>query len=331
MLESRQGPVLAVDLGGTKIVAAVVLPDGKIISRKYCLALADKGPEAVIDRLLSAANSAMSQAKLKTSELTGIGIAAAGILDAEEGIITTSPNLPNWHDVPLRNIVADRLGITTYIINDASAAALGEHRFGAGKGVDNLIYLTVSTGIGGGIIIDGKLYSGIDGCAGELGHITIEAHGPQCKCGNFGCLEVLASGTAMAKEAAERLSQGETSSILEFTEGKLENITAETVALAARQGDPIACDIVSRAASYLGIGLANLVNIFNPELIVIGGGVSKMGDMLLEPARKVVKERAFQLPARRVRIVRARLGSNAGILGAVAYILDEQLVQVMKA
>ncbi len=331
MLESRQGPVLAVDLGGTKIVAAVVLPDGKIISRKYCLALADKGPEAVIDRLLSAANSAMSQAKLKTSELTEIGIAAAGILDVEEGIITTSPNLPNWHDVPLRNIVADRLGITTYIINDANAAALGEHRFGAGKGVDNLIYLTVSTGIGGGIIIGGRLYSGSDGCAGEIGHMTIEAHGPQCKCGNFGCLEVLASGTAMAKEAAECLSQGETSSILDFAEGRFENITAETVALAARQGDPIACDIVSRAASYLGIGLANLVNIFNPELIVIGGGVSKMGDMLLEPARKVIKERAFQLPVRRVRIVRARLGSNAGILGAVAYILDKQLAQVMKA
>jgi len=331
MLENRQGPVLAVDLGGTKIIAAIVLPDGKIISRKYCLALVDKGPEAVIDRLLSAANSAMSQAKLKTSELTGIGIAAAGILDVEEGIITTSPNLPNWHDVPLRNIVADRLGITAYLINDANAAALGEHRFGAGKGVDNLIYLTVSTGIGGGIIIGGRLYSGSDGCAGEIGHMTIEAHGPQCKCGNFGCLEVLASGTAMAKEAAECLSQGETSSILEFTEGRFENITAETVALAARQGDPLACDIVSRAASYLGIGLANLVNIFNPELIVIGGGVSKMGDMLLEPARKVVKERAFQLPARRVRIVRARLGSNAGILGAVAYILDEQLAQVMKA
>jgi len=325
MLESRQGPVLAVDLGGTKIIAAVVLPGGKIISRKYCLTLADKGPEAVIDRLVSAANSAISQAKLETSELAGIGIAAAGILDTEKGIITTSANLPNWHDVPLREIVADRLGITTYLINDASAAALGEHRFGVGKGVDNLIYLTVSTGIGGGIIIDGKLYSGTDGCAGELGHMTIEAHGPQCKCGNFGCLEVLASGTAMAKEAAERLSQGEASSIIEFAEGRLENITAETVALAARQGDPLACDIVSRAASYLGIGLANLVNIFNPELIVIGGGVSKMGDMLLEPARKVVKERAFQLPARTVRIVRACLGSNAGIMGAVAYIFEQQL------
>lgn len=316
---------MAVDLGGTKIIAAVVFPSGKIISRKYCLTLADKCPEAVIDRLVSAANSAISQAKLETSELAGIGIAAAGILDTEKGIITTSANLPNWHDVPLREIVADRLGITTYLINDASAAALGEHRFGAGKGVDNLIYLTVSTGIGGGIIIDGKLYSGTDGCAGELGHMTIEAHGPQCKCGNFGCLEVLASGTAMAKEAAERLSQGKESSIIEFAEGRLENITAEIVALAARQGDPLACDIVSRAASYLGIGLANLVNIFNPELIVIGGGVSKMGEMLLEPARKVVKERAFQLPSRTVRIVRARLGSNAGIMGAVAYIFEQQL------
>lgn len=325
MLEGSQGSALAVDLGGTKIIAAAVLPNGKIISRNYCLTLADKGPEAVINRLLSAVNGATTKAKLKTSELTGIGIAAAGILDTEEGIITTSPNLPNWHDVPLRDILAEELGIVTYLINDASAAALGEHRFGVGKGVNNLVYLTVSTGIGGGIIIDGKLYLGANGCAGELGHMTIEAHGPQCNCGNFGCLEALASGTAVAREAVRRLSQGETSSIAELAEGRLESITAKTVALAARQGDPLACDVVAKAATYLGIGLANLVNTFNPELIVIGGGVSQMGDMLLKPARKVVKERAFHLPSRTVRIVRARLGGNAGIMGAAAYVLEQQL------
>ena len=324
MLTSRRRSVLAVDLGGTKIITAVILSTGEIICRKYSLTLADEGPRPVINRLSSAVAETMAQAKLKTSDIAGIGIAAAGILDIDRGIVTTSPNLPHWHNVPLRDIFADRLGVVTYLINDSNAAALGEHRFGAGIGFDNIIYLTVSTGIGGGIIIDGELYSGADGCAGELGHMTIEADGPQCHCGNFGCLEAMASGWAVAKEAMMRINRGERSSIIELVNGRLENITAETVAIAARRGDQLAADIVAEAAKYLGIGLANLVNIFNPELIVIGGGLSKMGDMLLKPARKVLKERAFRLPSRTVHIVRARLGSNAGIIGAAAYVFDQK-------
>jgi glucokinase len=318
-----QKPVLAVDLGGTKIIAAVVLPDGKIISRNYCLTMADKGLEAVGDRILYAMDMAIAKAKLKTSDVIGIGIAAAGILDTNRGIVTTSPNLPNWSNVPLRDILADKLGVVTYILNDASAAALGEHRFGAGMGFNNIIYLTVSTGIGGGIIIRDELYSGTDGCAGEVGHMTIEAGGPQCNCGNFGCLEALASGWAVARAAIKRINNGEKSSVIELVDGRLENVTAETVAVAARQGDRLAADIVAGAAKYLGIGLANLVNIFNPELIVIGGGLSKMGDMLLKPARKVLKERAFQLPADTVSVVRARLGSNAGIIGAAVHVFAQ--------
>lgn len=316
-------PVLAVDLGGTKIMAAVVLSDGKVLSKKYYLTMADKGPKAVVDRIVFAVNAAMAQAELKTSEFIGLGIAAAGILDTKRGIVTTSPNLPHWRNVSLRDILAEKLGLGTYIINDANAAALGEHRFGAGRGFDNMIYLTVSTGIGGGIIANGELYSGTDGCAGELGHMTIEVDGPQCHCGNLGCLEALASGWAVAREAKERINQGEKSSVIEFTGGKLEDITAETVAMAARRGDKLAASIVSDAANYLGVGLANLVNIFNPELIVIGGGLSKMGGMLLGPARKVVRARAFTLPARTVRIVRAGLGSNAGIIGAAAYVFEQ--------
>ncbi len=330
MLRSDQRPVLAVDLGGTKIIAAAVVPDGKVVSRSYCLTLAAEGPKAVTGRLLSAVSETLVRAKLKNSELAGVGIAAAGIIDAKKGVITTSPNLPGWHDVPLRDVIAERLGLVTYLVNDASAAALGEHRFGAGKRLDNLIYLTVSTGIGGGIIIDGRLYTGTDGCAGEIGHMTIEAHGPQCHCGNLGCLEALASGWAVAKEAIRRVSQGERSSIIELVGGRLESITAEMVSLAARQGDQLACDIVAKAGNYLGVGLANLVNIFNPELIVIGGGLSKMGDMLLKPARKVVKERAFRLPAQTVRIVRASLGSNAEMMGAAAYVFDQQLAKRRK-
>ena len=324
-MTSGEQPVLTVDLGGTKIMAAVVLSDGKVLSRNYCLTMADKGPEIVIDRVIFAVNKAMAQARLKSSELIGIGVATAGILDMSRGVVTTSPNLPHWHNVPLCDILVEELGIITYIINDASAAALGEHRFGAGRGFDNMIYLTVSTGIGGGIIVDGELYYGADGCAGELGHMTIEVDGPQCHCGNFGCLEALASGWAVARAAITSIKNGERSSIIELVDGKLEDITAETVAVAARRGDRLAADIIAKAANYLGVGLANLVNIFNPELIVIGGGLSKMGGMLLKPARKVLKERAFQLPVNTARVVRARLGSNAGIIGAAAYVFDKRV------
>jgi glucokinase len=322
---NKQQSVLAVDLGGTKTIVAAVLPSGKIVSRKYYLTLADEGARAVLNRLSSAINRSIARAGLKNTELTGIGIAVAGILDTRKGIVTTSPNLPGWHNVQLRDVIAARSGLVTYLINDASAAALGEHRFGAGRGFDNMLYLTVSTGIGGGIIINGELYSGADGCAGELGHITIEANGPQCHCGNFGCLEALASGWAIAREAVTRINHGDSSSIAELVNGRLENVTAETVATAARGGDGLACEIVAKAANYLGIGLANLVNIFNPELIVIGGGLSKMGNMLLNPAEKVIKERAFRLPAQSVRVVRARLGSNAGIIGAAAYVYDRRV------
>ena len=328
---SGERPVLTVDLGGTKIMTAVVLPDGRLLSHNYCLTMADRGPEVVIDRILSALNGAMAQAQLKTSELIGLGVAAAGILDTKKGIVTTSPNFPHWHDVQLGDILTEKLGIVTYIINDANAAAVGEHRFGVGRGFTNMIYLTVSTGIGGGIIVGGELYSGTDGCAGELGHMTVEVDGPRCHCGNFGCLEALASGWAVVIEAVKRINQGEKSSIIELADGGLESITAETVAMAARRGDRLAADIVREAANYLGVGLANLVNIFNPELIVIGGGLSKMGDMLLKPARKVVKERAFKLPTRTVRIVRARLGSSAGIIGAAAYVFDQHSERSKKA
>lgn len=319
--------VLAVDLGGTKIIAATVKPGGELISRHYCLTLAWEGPEAVIERLLSSMGKVMAKAGLKNSELGGVGVAAAGIIDSDRGIVTTSPNLPGWQDVPIRDIIAERFGVSTYVINDASAAALGECCFGVGRGMRNLIYLTVSTGIGGGIIIDGKLYLGADGCAGELGHMIIEPDGPRCACGNFGCLEALASGSAMAREALRRLCQDEPSSITELTQGKLESITAEVIAAAARQGDKLAREVITTAAGYLGIGLVNLVNIFNPQVIAIGGGVSKMGSMLLQPARRVVKERAFKLPSQTARIVRARLGSNAEMIGAAAYVFTQHLAE----
>ena len=331
MRENSYGPVLSVDLGGTKIITAVVLPGGQVVSWNYCLTLAKEGPDAIIRRLLAAVSKAATRAKLDINEFAGVSIAAAGALDIKRGLVTDSPNLPHWHNVPLRDILADELNISVYLINDASAAALGEHRFGAGRGVDNLIYLTVSTGIGGGIIIGGKLYSGTNGCAGELGHMTIDVNGPQCSCGNFGCLEILASGTAVAKEALRRLRQGEPSYIIELADGNLENVNAKIVSLAARKGDSLACEIVAETANYLGVGMANMVNIFNPDMIIVGGSVSRMGGILLKPVRKVMKDRAFRLPSRTVRIVRTRLGSHAGIIGAAAYVFEQQSERSIEA
>jgi glucokinase len=322
MNKSHLTPVLAIDLGGTDIKSAILSPDGKIIYFGKYPTQASKGPQKVVAGILSAIKDSLMKAALEVNELCGISIAAAGILDVKNGVVTSSPSLPGWHNIPLRDMVAEKLGMDVCLINDASAAALGEHRFGAGRGADNLVYLTVSTGIGGGIIISGKLYVGADGCAGEIGHMVIEADGPRCNCGNFGCLEVMASGTAIANDAKRRIGQGETSLISEFSGGGLDSITAEVVASAAKQGDSLACEVVDKAAYYLGVGLANIVNIFNPEVVVIGGGVSKMGDILLKPARKVVKQRAFKLPVRTVRIVRSRLGDKAGTIGAAVYLMD---------
>jgi glucokinase len=312
-------PVLAIDLGGTKIMVAIISHQGQVVAKEYYPTLAGEGPQSVIDRILSAIDQLLKVRSMDLSQLHSMSIAAAGAIDLDKGLVTLSPNLPDWLDIPLRDIVSGKYKVKTYIINDASAAALGEHHFGAGEGVNNLIYLTVGTGIGGGIIINGELYLGPSGSAGEIGHITIDVNGPRCSCGNIGCLEMLASGTAMAREAIKRISRGEKSILTEMVEGKIENITAEKVEAAARGGDSLASEVISQAATYLGVGMVNLVNIFNPEMIIVGGGVAQMGDLLLDPARQVVKERAFQLSAQVVRVVPAQLGSDAGVLGAAVF------------
>ena len=309
-------------MGGTKIVTALITPQGEILSREYSPTLAEEGVDAVIKRILSTATALVKNADLPYSSLSGIAIAAAGAIDSDKGIVTDSPNLPGWHNIPLKDEIQVSTGARTFVINDATAAALGEHRFGAGRGVRNLIYLTVSTGIGGGIIIDDKLYTGVSGSAGEFGHMTIDLNGPRCACGNIGCLEVLASGKAVAREAQRIIAQGAKTAILDLAEGDPQYVTAQTVATAAQKGDAVALSIVNKAATYLGVGLVNLVNIFNPEMIIVGGGMGKMGELLLKPARRVVSERAFQFPASVVRIVSSELGDNSGVFGAVAFVVD---------
>ncbi len=231
-------------------------------------------------------------------------------------------HLPGWQDVPLRDIISRELGKAVYLINDANAAAVGELRYGAGREANNFIYITVSTGIGGGIIINGEIYTGSTGTAGELGHMVIDDNGPLCSCGNTGCWDMLASGTALTAEAKRLIESGANTKILEHAGGTIDKINAEVIHEAALAGDKLANRLIARNAYYLGVGLANLINIFNPEAIVIGGGLSNIGDMLLLPAYQEAERRAFKQPYQATRFALAELGRNSGVIGAAAYALE---------
>jgi glucokinase len=317
-MKEDQKSILSIDIGGTKMLGALITPDGAILRKVNVLTQAAEGPDAVIGRLTLLIDGFLGN----SSGAAALSLAVAGPIDLKKGIITESPNLPGWQDVPLRSIIRDKYDLPVFLLNDAQSAALGENCFGAGIEVENLIFLTVSTGIGGGIIINNRLYTGASGSAGEIGHMVIDPGGPLCNCGNRGHYEAMASGTALAREAVKRLKEGAQSVLQESTGGSYGEITAKTVAEAAFSGDAFALDVISQTARYLGIGLANLVNIFNPELIIIGGGLSNLGTMLLEPAVEEIQARSFHLPASVVRVVTARLGADAGILGAAVFAHD---------
>ncbi len=323
MSENRDALALGIDLGGTKILTAVVNTKGEMLSSDHSITPATEGSKAGIRSILESVTRTLAQARISVADLTAVGLGAPGLSNPETGILFTSPHLPGWKNVPLRDIVEKRLGRKTFLINDANAAAMGELRFGAGRGVRDFIYIALGTGIGGGIIIDGNMYTGSIGTAGELGHMVINDEGPLCSCGNRGCWETLASGTALAREARRRINAGATTSILEHVGGDIYKIDAEAIHKAAQAGDSLATQLIARNAYYLGVGLANVINIFNPEVIIIGGGLSNIGDMLLKPAFEEAGKRAFEQPYRAVRFARPELGGNSGVLGAAIFALEK--------
>jgi glucokinase len=323
MAEEKNELALGIDLGGTKILTSVVDAAGRMLSRHHSMTPATRGREAVIEAVIESARRALQEAGIPPSELTAVGIGAPGLSNPATGILYTSPHLPGWQDVPLKDIIAKELGRTAYLINDANAAAVGEFYYGAGRGARNFIYITVSTGIGGGIIINGELYAGPTGTAGEVGHMVIDDNGPLCNCGNRGCWETLASGWALAAEAKRLIKKGTSTTILELAGGTIDKVNAEAVQQAALAGDKLASRLIARNAYYLGVGLANLINIFNPEVIVIGGGLADIGDRLLLPAYQEAGRRAFQQPYQATRFARAELGRNSGVIGAAAYALEQ--------
>ena len=312
--------IVGVDLGGTQIRAALADGEGNIIRRTSCLTLAEEGPQPVMGRIKGAIYEVM--VATDREQVQGIGIAAPGPMDPWKGVIIDAPNLPGWKNVPLKDLMEAEFGLPALVGNDANLAALAEQRFGAGQGIADLIYITVSTGIGGGIIADNKLLLGAQGLAGEVGHQTIETHGPRCKCGNVGCLEALAAGPAIARHARELIRDGAETAITELVGGDLDKITAREVNQAAQAGDPVAIELFRQAGFYVGVGIVNLLHLFNPSLIIIGGSVTKAGDLLFEPIRATVRERAMaSCYWESTPIVPATLGDDVALLGAVALVL----------
>lgn len=300
---------LGIDLGGTKIGTGLVNLNGEVVAEDYRPTEAHKGLDAVIERMIAAGREVIARAAVPHDQIVAIGVGAPGPMNIPEGILVEPPNLPGWRNVPIRRLMQDALHLPTYLENDANAAGIGEYLYGAGRGTRHMIYVTVSTGIGGGLILNGKIYHGVTGGAGEIGHMTVLPNGPRCGCGNRGCLEALASGTAIAREGQALLERGVPTLITA-------PVTAKGVVEAMRQGDPYAREIVEQAMYYLGIGMANMVNLFNPELIVIGGGLSHIGDTLLAPVQRGIATHAFSSAAQQVRVCLAELGDQVGIVGA---------------
>jgi glucokinase len=319
---SARRPALAaaVDLGGTKIRSIVADDGGRVLGADERPTRAAEGLEAIVGRIVESVRAATAARGVGMADLRGIGVSAPGPVDFERGILLDAPNLPGWEDVPLASILSRRLGPPAFLENDANAAALGEQRFGAGRGIRHLLYLTISTGIGGGIIVNGALYRGADGTAGELGHIVVDERGPLHSCGMRGCLEVMASGTAIGRMAREAVEAGR-SEVLRRAAAR-GPLTSREVREAAVAGDAAAREILAHAAHYLAIGLANFINIFNPELLVIGGGAAHIWDQLVVPAFDEARRMAFERPSATVRLLPAALAPDSGALGAAALALD---------
>jgi glucokinase-like ROK family protein len=269
--------------------------------------------------IAEAARSVMSRSEVTAAKTVGLGVSVPALIDAEGSLVVRAVNL-GWEDVPLRSLLQEQLDVPVHVIDRSAALALAETHWGAGRAVRNLVCINVGTGVGSGIVVDGHLYRGVDGAAGEIGHTTVDHDGPQCRCGNYGCLERLVASPAIVERAVKGLKQSAVSSMRDRVEGRLEDVTLQVVVEAARAGDDFARHILAETGRYLGIGIANMVNLLNPELVIVGGGVTEAaGELILEPARQAVNLRALDVHARRVRIVPVDLGIEAPAIGAATW------------
>jgi len=326
MAEESQGKryMVGVDLGGTKILVAGIGGDYTILCRAKVPTDSKEGAEAVVDRIGWAVSQVVKEMDISPDDVAGIGVGAPGPLDPETGVVTFAPNL-NWNSVPLKAMLEARLSAPVFIENDVNVGVLGEHRLGAGHGVSDLIGIFVGTGIGGGVIVGGKLYQGFNRSAGEVGHMVVRAGGPRCGCGNRGCWEAVASRTAIARRIAKAFRKGEKGWLYRATSGNPSRIKSRALSRALAKGDPLVVREMKREARYLGIGVANLVNLFSPRMVILGGGVVEaMEKWLIKQVRRHVLRYALDHAMKDVEIVPAALGDDAGILGC-AVLVEERL------
>ncbi|MDE2768936.1 MAG: ROK family protein [Chloroflexota bacterium] len=306
-------PVGAIDLGGTSVRAAVVDGNGGIAGFVAGATEASQGPDAVIDRIVGVLHDSLARASVDVSELAAVGIGAPGPLDWATGVIHEAPNLPGWKEVPLAARIGDAVGLPAFLENDANAAALAENQYGVAQGSRNMLYITVSTGVGGGLILDGELWHGAYGSAGEFGHMTVDFDGPLCDCGNRGCIEALAAGPDIAAWVADRIAEGRSSSL-----GGQTDPSGRDVVEAAQRGDELATEALARAGRAVGFGIVNVAHLVNLDTVVIGGGIANAGDLLFDPLRATVRQHLLESTAPNLRLEPWSLGENVGLLGAAA-------------
>lgn len=302
---------LGIDLGGTEVKIAVVSAEGKLREEARIPNNVVSLPEEICGQIIERA-----KAMKDFSKLSGTGIGVAGDIDQEHGIVRFSPNLPAWKNAGLRKMFGRALPRPIVVDNDANAAALGAYWLDAKGKVDNLICITLGTGVGGGLIINGKLYRGATGSAGEVGHMPFEPNGPICKCGSRGCIERYLGAPSLSLQAREEVKMGKSKTIVRLVDGRLNDITPQVIATAAQKGDHLAKKLWEDAGERLGIVLAGLINLLNPEMIVLAGGVSRAGHLLLDPIRETIKERAFLTPANACKVVISKYNQQLGVVGA---------------
>ena len=320
------GYVVGIDMGATH--ASLILADfsARSIQEMHMPLDISLGPQVCLDQVDSFLRLLLQSAGLSLADVKAAGVGVPGPIVAEAGMVSGPPIMPGWDGYPIRDALAERWNCPVSINNDAELGALGEWAYGAGRGERNLAYFKVGTGIGVGLLLNGLIYRGVTGSAGEIGHITIEENGPLCQCGNRGCLEALAGGRAIASKAIEAVHRGQRTALVE--KSPIGTITAQDVIAAARRGDLYAQQLVREAGTYLGIAVASLVNVFNPGMVVIGGSVALIGDLLLDPIRRAVQERSLRVASRAVRITSALLGRRSSGMGAVVQALSVILHQM---
>ena len=309
--------IIGVDLGGTFVKTAIVSRERKVLAKDSRPTGGDAGPEHVMTVMAAAVNDLLKQSALTVADVIAVGFGAPGPMNWQTGVVFSPPNLAGWDNVPLAAEMSKRLGgVPCFVDNDANCACYGEYWLGAGQGTESMAVLTLGTGVGGGVVVFGKLLRGIDGTAAELGHLKVQRDGRRCGCGAKGCLEAYASVSGMVRTALEALESGRPSMLKELCGEDGDNLTGKMIFEAARQGDAVARWVFDETATWIGLGIASIIHYQNPERVVLCGGMINAGDMLFDTVRRVAKENTFEVPGRRCEIVPAGLGSDSGVIGA---------------